>query len=206
MSVQGTVGAAASQGSQGTQGLQGRQGTQGTSVQGAAGNVQGTQGTQGTSVQGAAGNVQGTQGTQGLQGRQGTQGTSVQGAAGSISGTVSTDTTFNANVTFTSNTFDSPIVSVTGDFVARDNVAGKILYCDTTASAGINIKCAVAATSGFSYTVIRKNTGNVFITANNASITKLNTSNYLSPNISTRYGAATVIYTATNEIVVVGDF
>lgn len=110
--------------------------------------------------------------------------------------------TTNGNVIFTSNVFDTPILTVTSNTHLADNAAGKIVFVSSTSNVTINI--AAAAREGFSYTIVRGNTGNVTI-ANSTAVTRLNSSSILSFNIA-QYGAATVIYTATNRIILVGDF
>jgi hypothetical protein len=105
-------------------------------------------------------------------------------------------------VRFTSNIVDTPVVSVTTNSTFAENAAGKVLVVDSTSN--VTVTFAPAAYSGFTITVMRKNTGNVTI-ANASTITKLNTANYLTSNIIGRYLTASVVYTATNEFVLLGD-
>lgn len=110
--------------------------------------------------------------------------------------------TTNGNVIFTSNIFDSPILTITSNTHLADNAAGKIIFVSNTSNITINI--AAASREGFTYTIVRGNTGNVTI-ANSSAVTRLNVSTITSLNIM-QYGAATVVYTATNQILLFGDF
>jgi aspartate 1-decarboxylase len=227
-SVVGGAGTQGAQGTQGLQGLQGRQGVQGTQGIGSQG-VQGLQGVQGTGSQGTQGaqgsGSQGSQGaqgagSQGLQGLQGVQGTTGPvagstgqliynnaGSAGGASGTSfdssTTTLTATANVRYTGTIVDTPIVSTSASATYSENAAGKVVIVDTSIGAR-TITFAAAAYAGFSTTVIRAGTGNVTI-APGAGVTKQNSSSFSTANIATSYSAATVIYSATNEIILVGD-
>lgn len=213
--VQGLQGLQGLQGRQGPQGLQGVQGTQG--LQGLQG-VQGLQGLQGLGSQGLQG-TQGVQGTQGLQGNQGTTGpiagSSGQviynnaGSAGGIPGltydSATATVTASSNVRFTSNIADTPVLSVTASsFTATENVAGKVIIMNNQDVADQTITFAPAAYSGFSVTVIRAGSKNTII-ANSATVTRRNTASYTTTNIASSYSAATVLYSATNEIILIGD-
>jgi hypothetical protein len=150
-------------------------------------------------VQGATG-IQGTTGVQGITGA-GTQGaTGAQGAT--FSGTYSGDVTYAANVTYTSNTFDTPIVVVGTSGTYADNAAGKILAVDS--GSAVTVTLAAASVAGFSITILRKGLGNVTI-ANTTGAARLNTSSFTTANINNRYEAATALYTATNEFVLIGS-
>lgn len=102
----------------------------------------------------------------------------------------------------TGNILDTPIVTTTTDATYGINAAGKVIVVDSTSARTITF--ATAPVAGFAVTVLRKNTGNVII-SNTSTLLRLNTSNFTTLNISTQYGAATVIYTATNQIVLIGD-
>lgn len=186
---------------------QGIQGTTGTGAQG----LTGTQGTTGTSIQGTSGiSVQGTQGTSGaVNVKVGVIGelaaydttTSVDGinSVTHTGGTLSVS----SNVQFTSNIVDTPVISITADTTISDNYAGKVLLVTSTAPTRINITTANSASlSGFAVTIVRMGTGNVTI-ANQT--LKVNSTSFTTSNISTRYEAATVVYTATNQILVLGS-
>ncbi len=106
------------------------------------------------------------------------------------------------DVKFTSNIVDTPIVTTTAARTYSDNAAGKVIVVDSASA--LTMTMAAAVQSGFAITFIRKGTGNVTI-SNTSGVVKLNTANFLTSNISSRYGAATVVYTATNEFVLFGD-
>lgn len=106
-----------------------------------------------------------------------------------------------ANLHVTGTIKDTPIVSITGSATYADNAAGRVIFSDT--SSAVTVTIAPAATAGFSYTIIRGNTGNVTIA--NSGVTRLNSASITSMNVS-QYGAATVVYTATNQVIVFGDF
>lgn len=110
--------------------------------------------------------------------------------------------TVSANAVFTSNVFDLPILTVTASGHYGANAAGKTLYANTTA--GITLTFGAASQSGFAITVVRGNTGNVTI-ANTTGVFRRNTASYTTANISNRYESATILYVATNEIVVIGS-
>jgi hypothetical protein len=138
---------------------------------------------------------------------------------------VSSGSTGNVNVAFTVNTsaitslgtltaldisgsaaniFDTPIVSVTANRTVTDNAAGLVLLCDSTAPTAITLTFAPAAKANFAVTIIRNGTGNVII-ANTSTIQKQNTTSYTTANISSQFAAATVLYTATNKFILLGD-
>lgn len=102
------------------------------------------------------------------------------------------------------NIFDTPIVSVTSSSSFSDNAAGKVLLCDSTAPTAITLTFAPAAKANFAVTIIRNGTGNVII-ANTSTIQKQNTTSYTTANISSQFAAATVLYTATNKFILLGD-
>jgi hypothetical protein len=112
-----------------------------------------------------------------------------------------------ANVHFSNTTIiDTPVQSISvANFSANENCAGKILVCNNATTANpVNITFDVSATSGFAITLLRHGTGNTVI-ANTTALKKSNSSFFATSNIANRFCTATVIYTATNEIVVVGD-
>lgn len=102
------------------------------------------------------------------------------------------------------NIFDTPIVSVTANRTVTDNAAGLVLLCDSTAPTAITLTFAPAAKANFAVTIIRNGTGNVII-ANTSTIQKQNTTSYTTANISSQFAAATVLYTATNKFILLGD-
>lgn len=187
---------------------QGIQGITGAGLQGIQGTL-GTQGTTGTSVQG----IQGTLGLQGTSGavnvKVGVIGelavydttTSVDGinSVTHTGGTLSVS----SNVKFTSNIVDTPVQSITADAHISDNYAGKVLLVTSTAPAMINITTANSTSlSGFAITVVRMGDGNVKF--NNLTL-KSNSTSFTTSNISTRYEAATIVYTATNSVLLLGS-
>jgi hypothetical protein len=111
-------------------------------------------------------------------------------------------TTPSANIHVTGTIIDSPIASITASATYAENGAGKVIFANTTSA--VTVTVANSATSGFSYTVVRGNSGNVTI-ANSSAVTRLNSTSISSMNVSL-YGAITVLYTATNQVVVFGDF
>lgn len=100
------------------------------------------------------------------------------------------------------NIFDTPIVTVTSSGSYADNAAGKVLLCDS--GSAIFLTFTNAPKANFSVTIIRNGTGNVVI-ANSSTIQKQNTTSFTTANISTQFGAATVVYTATNKFILLGD-
>ena len=106
-----------------------------------------------------------------------------------------------ANLHVTGTVIDTPVVSITSNATYNENAAGRVIFANTTSAVTVTI--ANSATTGFTYTVIRGNTGNVTIA--NSGVTRLNSASYTSMNI-VQYGAATVVYTATNQVMVFGDF
>jgi hypothetical protein len=111
-------------------------------------------------------------------------------------------TTPSANIHVVGTIIDSPIASITASATYAENGAGKVIFANTTSA--VTVTVANSATSGFSYTVVRGNSGNVTI-ANSSAVTRLNSTSISSMNVSL-YGAITVLYTATNQVVVFGDF
>jgi hypothetical protein len=111
-------------------------------------------------------------------------------------------TTPSANIHVVGTIIDSPIAQITASATYAENGAGKVIFANTTSA--VTVTVANSATSGFSYTVVRGNTGNVTI-ANSSAVTRLNSTSISSMNVSL-YGAITVLYTATNQVVVFGDF
>jgi methionine-rich copper-binding protein CopC len=93
---------------------------------------------------------------------------------------------------------------VTSSSSFSDNAAGKVLLCDSTAPTAITLTFTAAAKANFAVTIIRNGTGNVII-ANSATIQKQNTTSYTTANISSQFAAATVLYTATNKFILLGD-
>jgi hypothetical protein len=111
-------------------------------------------------------------------------------------------TTPSANIHVVGTIIDSPIAQITASATYAENGAGKVIFANTTSA--VTVTVANSATSGFSYTVVRGNTGNVTI-ANSSAVTRLNSASISSLNVS-QYGAITVLYTATNQVIVFGDF
>jgi hypothetical protein len=106
-----------------------------------------------------------------------------------------------ANIHVVGTIMDTPVAEVTASATYAENGAGRVIFSNTTSA--ITVTVANSAVSGFSYTIIRGNTGNVTIA--NSGVTRLNSASISSMNIS-QFGAATVVYTATNQVVVFGDF
>lgn len=118
-------------------------------------------------------------------------------------GTITGDLTVNANTILKGNIFDLPVITITSDATFGDNAAGKIILANS--SSRINVTFATATIGNSAITVVRKGTGVVTI-ANTAGLARLNTSTYTSMNLKNRYSTTTVIYSATNEIIVIGEF
>ena len=110
------------------------------------------------------------------------------------------------NVVSSGTISDTPIVTITGNATYSDNGAGKVIVVNSTSPVTVTFDASSAGASfnGFSVTIVRKNTGTVTI-GNTAAIAKLNTSNYTTSNLYSRYSSATVLYTATNEFILFGD-
>jgi hypothetical protein len=102
------------------------------------------------------------------------------------------------------NIFDTPIVTVTSSSSYSDNAAGKVLLCDSTSPTSITLTFGAAAKANFAITIIRNGTGNVII-ANTTAVQKQNTTSYTTANIASQFSAATVLYTATNKFILLGD-
>ena len=112
-------------------------------------------------------------------------------------------TVFTNTVYSLANIYDTPIVTVTASATYTDNVAGKVLFVNPSPSADVTLTFTAAAASGFAVTIIRGNTGNVTI-ANTTAIAKVNSANFTTSNIMTRWDSATVLYSATNQFVLFG--
>jgi hypothetical protein len=110
-------------------------------------------------------------------------------------------TTPSANIHIVGTIIDSPIAQIAANATYAENGAGKIIFANTTSA--VTVTVANSAASGFSYTIIRGNTGNVSIA--NSGVTRLNSAAITSMNV-TQHGAVTVVYTATNQVIVFGDF
>ena len=132
---------------------------------------------------------------------------------GAFGATANLDFDLNGNIFYVGvNTFevdcannaviDTPIKTTTSSITVADNAAGQLITVNNTTA--LTITFAAAVQSGFSVTLARWNTGNVTI-ANTAAVTRRNTAGFSTMNIANRWSTATVIYTATNEILVVGD-
>lgn len=172
--------------------------------------VRGFQGFQG--VQGA----QGFQGLQGIQGAQGSQG--VQGAIGAdtannrvlkagdtMTGLLNINSA-NALATsgivqHTGTILDAPVIRIASGATYNDNAAGRVIFANSTVP--ITVTVAPSNTSGFAYTVIRGGSGNVIIA--NSGVFRFNSASISSLNVNL-FGAVTILYTATNEVVMFGDF
>lgn len=164
-------------------------------------------------IEGSVPTVQGTTGAQGATGSislSGSDGQLIYNDGGSAQGTTGVeynDTTSTLNVTanaiFTSNVIDIPVLDVSSDITVSENAAGKMLVVDSSSNE-VNVTFDVSSTRGFAITVIRNGLNNVVI-ANTASLAKYNVATQTSANVS-NLGAATVLYTATNVIYLVGDF
>jgi len=107
----------------------------------------------------------------------------------------------NANLHVTGTIIDTPIVTITSNATFNENAAGRVIFANTTNN--ITVTVANGFSSGFTYTVIRGNTGNVTIA--NSNVRRLNSASYTSMNI-VQYGAATIVYVATDQVMVFGDF
>jgi hypothetical protein len=171
--------------------------------------VGGSPGAQG--AQGLAGTAQGTQGAAGSGGGSppGSDTQVVYNNAGAF-GAASTVNYFSGNTTllstgnvrFTGNVVATPSLSISTNLTYADNAAGKVIVVDTSGGDKI-VTFAPASVSGFAITVVRKGSGNLTIAA--SGITKYNSASYISGNVSSSNSGATVVYTATNEIYLIGD-
>jgi len=169
--------------------------------------AQGIQGVQGTSVQGVQGPVGGVTGT--INSGSTTRlafysgSTALSDTPGVQYNTTNTAIEVTGNVRFTGNVIDTPILSISTNSTYADNAAGKIIVVDTSGGDKI-ITFAPATVSGFAITIVRKGTSNVTI-ANTSLVSRLNVSTYTTSNLQYNYSTASVIYTATNEIILIGD-
>ena len=159
-----------------------------------------------TVVGGGSSGAQGPSGPTGSTGSQGPSGPAgTPWGGGTFTGAVTFNNTatFTDNVAFTSGIYDVPQITVTSAANYHQNAAGKTIIVNSASS--VTLTFDVATGSGFAVSVIRKGVGDVVIAAS-AGVTKLVSSAASSPTkIAWQYSTATVIYTATNEIVVVGD-
>lgn len=97
---------------------------------------------------------------------------------------------------------DMPAVEVTSSSSYAQNAAGKILIANSASA--LTLTFAAATRANFAVTVLRRGSGNVTIAA--SGVTKHNVANYTTANIAIQNGSATIVYTATNAIHVMGDF
>jgi hypothetical protein len=108
----------------------------------------------------------------------------------------------NLHIVDTGTIIDTPVSTITANATYAENAAGKVIVVNSASN--LTVTAAAASVAGFSYTVIRKGAGTVTI-ANTSGVTRLNSASYTALTI-TRNAAATIVYTATNEIFVFGDF
>lgn len=117
------------------------------------------------------------------------------------------DTTRNV-LRMQSNIADTPVVSLTGSIHCNENAAGKVFITGNNVNGAVTnanamtIVFANAAYAGFAITVIRGGTSNATIA--NLSL-KSNSASFTRANISNQWEAATIMYKATNEIVLLGS-
>lgn len=107
----------------------------------------------------------------------------------------------NAALHVTGTIIDNPIINLSANASYADNAAGRVIVVNS--SSNLVITAVASIDQGFSYTVLRRGTGNV--TISNSGVTRINSAAYSSMNVTQNAGA-TVLYTATNEIFVFGDF
>jgi hypothetical protein len=96
---------------------------------------------------------------------------------------------------------DMPVVTITGNATYAENGAGKVIVVDSASA--VTVTFAAASRANFATTVIRKGAGNVVI--GTSGVTKYNVSAYTSSNIALQNGSATIMYSATNAIHLIGD-
>lgn len=109
----------------------------------------------------------------------------------------------NANLHLTGTIIDTPVVTITANATFNENAAGRVILANTTSAITVTIANTTTTSAGFTYTVIRGNSGNVTLAV--SGVTRFNSASYSSMNI-VQNGAATVVYTATNQVFVFGDF
>ena len=104
---------------------------------------------------------------------------------------------------FTGTIVDRPVVSIAASASYAENAAGKTIVVNSASP--VTLTFGAAAYSGFIVDIIRKGAGNVTI-ANTSTIAKLNVASVQpASNISSRYAAVRVTYTATNEFILTGS-
>lgn len=109
----------------------------------------------------------------------------------------------NANLHVTGTIIDTPVVTITSNATFNENAAGRVILASNTSAMTVTIANTTTTSAGFTYTVIRGNSGNVTLAV--SGVTRFNSASYSSMNI-VQNGAATVVYTATNQVFVFGDF
>jgi len=109
----------------------------------------------------------------------------------------------NANLHVTGTIIDTPVVTITSNATFNENAAGRVILASNTSAVTVTIANTTTTSAGFTYTVIRGNSGNVTLAV--SGVTRFNSASYASMNI-VQNGAATVVYTATNQVFVFGDF
>lgn len=179
-----------------------------TAINGVLG-PQGTTGTQGTGGTIGVNGLQGVQGPAGAGTIAGSDGQLIYNDGGSAYSGIQTvffdDTTetlnISGNVIITGNNIDVPVLSTAASITVADNAAGKMIIVDSSGG-DKTITFANAAANGFAISVVRSGSGNVII-ANLA--LKSNSTIYTTSNIGVDNGVATILYKATNEIVLIGD-
>jgi hypothetical protein len=97
---------------------------------------------------------------------------------------------------------DMPHVEVTSSSTFAENAAGKILIANSASALTLTF-AASQRDGGHATTIIRRGSGNVTIAV--SGVTKYNVSNYSDSNIALQNGSATVVYTATNAVHLMGD-
>lgn len=115
---------------------------------------------------------------------------------------VTYDSNHGGGLKFSGVTYDTPIASISASTSYADNAAGKVILAGSASD--ITVTFDTATSSGFAVTVVRTGTGNVII-ANTTGVAKVNSTFFITSNISAQYEAATVVYTATNQILVLGS-
>ena len=96
---------------------------------------------------------------------------------------------------------DMPVVTITSSATYAENAAGKVIVVDSASA--VTVTFAAATRGDFGVSIIRKGTGNVVI--GTSGVTKYNVAAFTSSNIALQNGCATVYYSATNAIHLVGD-